>query len=171
MGPNRRIMMLKLYLKSIDRSLPSSMQSRIAHDLLFSLGIVKNGEKIIKGRFGKPYIEGSGTFFNISHTDGAIAIAVSDAEVGVDIQSLRMISDAAMRRFVGELPPPDPILRTRLWTRCESHAKWLSCGLPTTIPDREHVFFEYDFQGIPVCVCTSLEITSCEVVYLDEEGL
>lgn len=162
-------MTLKLYLKRIDRSLPQSIQSGIAHDLLFSLGIMKKGEKIIKGRFGKPYIEGSDVFFNISHTDGAIAIAVSDLEVGVDIQSSGMISDAAMRRFVGEIPPPDPILRTRLWTRCESHAKWLSCGIPVTLPDREHVFFEYDFHGIPVCVCTSPEIRLCEVVCLDEE--
>lgn len=160
--------MLKLYLKSIAESLPQSRQSEIAHDLLFSLGIIKKGDKITKGRFGKPYVEGSDKYFNISHTDGAIAIAVGDVEVGVDVQSPRMISDAAMRRFVGEIPSPDPILRTRLWTRCESYAKWLSCGLPVTLPAREHVFFEYDLHGIPVCVCSSPETTSCEVIYLDE---
>lgn len=146
--------MITLYLKKIDPTLMRSEQSALAHELLFSLGIVKKGEKLVKNSFGKPYIENSGRFFNISHTKGAIAIALSDREVGVDIESPRMISDAAMRRFVGKDFPSDALERTRAWTKCESYAKWLSCGLPITLPDRAHEFFEYSFFGMPVCVCT-----------------
>lgn len=145
--------MITLYLKKIDPEIGQSEQSKLAHELLFSLGIAKNGDKIIKNRFGKPYIENSERYFNISHTKGAIAIATADCEVGVDIELPRMISDAAMKRFVGSADG-DTLARTKAWTRCEAHAKWLSCGLPITLPDREHKFFEYSFFGIPVCVCT-----------------
>ncbi|RKM60431.1 4'-phosphopantetheinyl transferase superfamily protein [Butyrivibrio sp. CB08] len=46
--------------------------------------------RIAFGPQGKPYIEGSQDFFfNLSHSGSMVAIAVSDREVGVDIQKLR----------------------------------------------------------------------------------
>lgn len=37
---------------------------------------------------GKPYLDGA-PFFNLSHTSHAVAVAVSDSEVGVDIEELK----------------------------------------------------------------------------------
>jgi phosphopantetheinyl transferase len=44
--------------------------------------------RIVRNEYGKPYIADCGLYFNISHSDGSIAVCISDeGEVGVDIQS------------------------------------------------------------------------------------
>lgn len=42
--------------------------------------------EIIKNKNGKPYLKNSNLFFNISHKKDIIVIAVSDNEVGIDIE-------------------------------------------------------------------------------------
>ncbi len=50
-------------------------------------GVVEKIGALKKGEHGKPYLDGGDIKFNISHTDGEVAIAVSrDCEVGVDIE-------------------------------------------------------------------------------------
>lgn len=48
-------------------------------------GIKLEEKKIIKNQYGKPYMDG--IYFNISHSNNMIAIAISDKEVGIDIES------------------------------------------------------------------------------------
>ena len=44
--------------------------------------------------FGKPYlVDHTGVFFNISHCQKAIAVAVSDKPVGIDVESFRHFGD------------------------------------------------------------------------------
>ena len=79
-------------LSSLGRKEKQSAQSKFARLLLkklykdFSALAMPN---IKKGELGKPYFEGEGPHFSISHQAGAVAVIVSDeAEVGIDIQSL-----------------------------------------------------------------------------------
>lgn len=52
---------------------------------------------------GKPYIENYSDFnFNISHTSGAIAIAISDSPVGIDIEKIRKADFRVAKRFFTE---------------------------------------------------------------------
>ena len=44
--------------------------------------------RIAVNEYGKPYIADCGLYFNLSHSDGSVAVCISDeGEVGVDIQS------------------------------------------------------------------------------------
>ena len=45
------------------------------------------------GKFGKPFLENQ-KHFNISHSHGVIVVAVSDDEIGVDIEKKKEISNA-----------------------------------------------------------------------------
>lgn len=54
---------------------------------------------ILRGAHGKPYIEGSGMRFNVSHSGGRIAVALADAEVGVDIERIRPINPRVAERY------------------------------------------------------------------------
>lgn len=56
--------------------------SRAAHDLRFEYGPV-----------GKPSLAGGALRFNVSHSDRYALLAVADAEVGVDIERERPLSD------------------------------------------------------------------------------
>ena len=56
------------------------------------------------GEMGKPYFEDKNLpFFNISHAGGVVILAVSDREVGADIQNMRSRREVSMaERFFSE---------------------------------------------------------------------
>ena len=80
---------------------------------------------------GKPTVEGC--FFSISHTDGVAVCAVSDQEVGIDIERPRTLSDAVIKRAFTpheiEMVGDDTERFIRLWTIKESVMKWYGLGL------------------------------------------
>lgn len=154
----------KLFLKRIADDLTHAKQSEIAIDILRMAGI--RGE-IKKGTYGKPYTENSALCFNISHTRGAVAVAVGDCEIGVDIQYIKPISDRLMRIYFGQEIPSDPKERVRLWTEYESYGKWLSCGIPITLPDLPHRFFHAEFNNTVVTVCTDCDCEPIDISYID----
>ena len=94
-----------------------------------------------EGDYGKPYITTHpNVHFNISHTDGYCAVAVSDVPIGVDIQRIEPeLSDgkkAIIKRFFSEperefygLSEETPSLFYRLWTAKESMVKCTGKGL------------------------------------------
>ena len=95
---------------------------------------------ILKNDFGKPYISGLSTpvYFNISHSNDYIVIAISDCEVGVDIEFRSMAKIEVARRFFhaneynrlkrlkGEL---QRIMFFNYWSAKESYLKYCGTGL------------------------------------------
>ncbi len=52
------------------------------------------------GSAGKPYLKDyADRHFNLSHTEGLLACAVSDREVGIDAERIRHFSPAILRRL------------------------------------------------------------------------
>jgi 4'-phosphopantetheinyl transferase len=90
---------------------------------------------------GKPYLEGGGLQFNLSHSQSVGLLAVAaDFEVGVDVETIRDTVDFAdiARHFFapGEVAqlfalPPDQQLRAffTCWTRKEAYMKANGLGL------------------------------------------
>ena len=80
---------------------------------------------------GKPTAEGC--FFNVSHTGEIAVCAVSDREVGIDIEHPRKLTDAVIvRAFTPreiEMADGDNDRFIRLWTIKESVMKWYGLGL------------------------------------------
>ena len=84
--------------------------------------------------FGKP--QGSRGFFNVSHCNGIVAIALSDSEVGIDAENVRS-ADRSLVEYVSdnkELPFVDSDEDFfRLWTAKESLAKAQGEGLKKSL--------------------------------------
>jgi len=95
-------------------------------------------------RQGKPYLESyeegvPPVFFNLSHTQGCIMLAVTTyGEIGVDVEALGSYQERVARRFfhhdeyydLERLPPSQrPIAFYHLWTIKEACAKALGSGL------------------------------------------
>lgn len=86
---------------------------------------------------GKPYLANqSSIFFNISHCKEAIATAVSNREIGIDIEGQRHFSDSLIARAFNDeerasvLNNEEPKLEfSRIWTRKESFFKWTGTGI------------------------------------------
>ncbi|MDD2362492.1 MAG: 4'-phosphopantetheinyl transferase superfamily protein [Oscillospiraceae bacterium] len=91
-----------------------------------------------KNEYGKPYLKGYPDFqFNLSHTRNAIAIAVSDKLVGVDIEKVKVADLKIAKRFFTK-SEMDYIMQAmndidkrfyEVWTKKESYIKYDSKGL------------------------------------------
>lgn len=55
--------------------------------------------EILRTENGKPYIEGNALHFNISHTDGLVAVCVSDCPVGIDCERVDYSFEARIKDF------------------------------------------------------------------------
>ena len=95
-------------------------------------------ESIKKTDKGKPYIERENLFFNISHTDRLVVCAVADKEIGVDVEKIRKLSDAAIKSIL--CPSEISVFQTLSqkekneyvcvsWTLKESLTKLLGSGI------------------------------------------
>lgn len=96
---------------------------------------------------GKPYLEG-GPYFSISHCKAGIAVAIDDAPIGIDIETIRHANEDLVERTMNEkerLGIRELGMRefTRLWTQKEAIVKAEGTGIYSfeqlqTILDNEH---------------------------------
>jgi len=119
----------------------------LRHQLGKEIGIVPESVFFATGKHGKPRLDIPGTdqspHFNLTHSGGFVALAISDDEVGIDIENLRPVSTAERlaqrffspeeRKHVFEL---DGEARDRaflrIWTQKEAYLKatGLGVGMP-----------------------------------------
>lgn len=52
-----------------------------------------------KNNYGKPYIKDINLFFNISHSKDYVCCAISNNEIGIDIEKLRPTNDSIINQF------------------------------------------------------------------------
>jgi 4'-phosphopantetheinyl transferase len=95
---------------------------------------VTDDSMLSSGKNGKPYLNGSDIFFNISHSGDYVVLAVAGREVGVDIEKIAPYSEAVSARcFTPE--EREWVSRAgdnaffRVWTAKESAAKAIGLGL------------------------------------------
>ena len=96
---------------------------------------------------GKPYIPNY-LKFNVTHTKGIIAIAVSEKEVGIDIENVsRDIDKKVQEMFLGDDKRFSPI---QTWTIKESIVKCLGTGIRCNlknVPIPQEFGKAYEYQG------------------------
>ena len=77
---------------------------------------------------GKPYFKNSNIYFNYSHSKNYIACAVSNYEVGIDIEeSNRVINDKIAKKFLDE--ENNYKKRIEKWVKKEAYSKLKGKGL------------------------------------------
>jgi 4'-phosphopantetheinyl transferase len=119
----------------------------LRHQLGKEIGIAPESVFFATGKHGKPRLDIPGAdqppHFNLTHSGGFVALAISDGEVGIDIENLRPVSTAQRlaqrffspeeRKHVFEL---DGEARDRaflrIWTQKEAYLKatGLGVGMP-----------------------------------------
>lgn len=120
---------------------------------------------------GKPYIFHVPWHYNLSHSKDYVALAISDAPVGIDIQEKRPYTDSLVKRFFSEaeaaayenlLPATDrETLFYTLWCRKEAYGKLLGTGLTEDVLKRNmlkdvsvHLHEYGELPGYCICVCS-----------------
>lgn len=85
--------------------------------------------KILKSKNGKPYLENSNIFYNISHKNKMVGLIISDSEVGLDIEYVdteNIKRKSTLKYFFTEkeresITNNEELLT--LWTKKESYIK------------------------------------------------
>ena len=88
-------------------------------------------DEIIFNDNGKPYFKNSSFYFNISHSGNYIVLAISDKEIGVDIEKIKMNEKVAKKicteSELKQIKTKDDF--TKIWVMKESYVKYLGIGL------------------------------------------
>lgn len=103
---------------------------------LKNAGFDKFPPELSYNEHGKPYLKDSGIFFNISHSGDFAVCAVSDCDLGCDIEKMRPVGLRIARRFCAEeydsimsaKPEEQSELLFRYWTLKESFMKAVGRG-------------------------------------------
>ena len=115
---------------------------------------------------GKPFFTGeeATTYFSISHCREAIAVAIADQEVGIDIESIRSAKTELVARVMNEAEQaqisqsanPDRMF-THLWTQKEAIVKWQGTGI-------EEMEKMYDVRRTMYDVPFTMSDVRCETI-------
>lgn len=135
------IHLIRVYYRETEGNLSQAAHELLNDVLLRDYGISQ--PELSHGEQGKPYLPG-GPEFNLSHSRGAVAVAVGDCPVGIDLERIRKYMDALPQRIFsreelrwfrenGELKRDF----FTLWTLKESYYKLLGTGLPGFPNDTE----------------------------------
>lgn len=139
-------------------------------------GLREQDAEIILREHGKPYLAGrDDLFFSLSHSGNVALCAVSDHELGADVQAHRDVREELLRRICTEseyaalascTPAEKKKLFLRLWTAKESYLKYLGTGLtrdPSRLtilqngvpvpPEQGLWLHEYELVACQICVC------------------
>ena len=121
--------------------------------------------------FGKPYLPGYPVHFSLSHTKNAVACAVSDCPIGVDVQEKveysprladRICSDA--ERTALENAKDKDLALTALWAKKEALAKCNGKGLGERFSSLEEGVFTLRRPGY----CLSVTEENPKICILNE---
>ncbi len=106
------------------------------------IGVAAKSLRIVEGPFGKPCLaEAPAHHFNVSHSEAVALIGISDAsEIGVDIETLRPISDAVslaqshftpseLASYMASDDASKDMAFLCVWTRKEACLKAIGTGL------------------------------------------
>lgn len=110
------------------------------------LGIYKD-DQILCNEYGKPYLSSGNVYFNLSHSEEYVALAMADHEVGVDVEKIRKYHDATVkkvfnddqRKMLEQLPVSKKDSKfTEIWTKMESILKLEGTGFTDRWPEIDY---------------------------------
>lgn len=123
------------------KHLQGQKERTIAYKLLVEClqecGLYNEKPHICYSEKGQPFLSNyPGLFLSISHCKVAVAVAVSDRPIGIDIESVRAYKPGLVDRSFSTLEqqeiessPNRDLSFTRLWTRKEAYLKFIGTGI------------------------------------------
>lgn len=157
------------YLKDFELKTETEFAKKLLKNMMKQLNI--DFDNIVYSENGKPYFENLKIFFNYSHSTNFIACAVSDFEVGIDIEEKgREIGDRLSERFLGNEKNMEK--RLEKWVKKEAFSKMKGLGFQIGFKNldldkvsEKDIFLERD--DYIVSIFSENQDTIFEELYLD----
>ena len=162
--PDERRERAMRYRQELDRKLCVAAYLLLRKALKADYGI-DEAVRFAFNEYGKPYLaDYPHIFFSLSHCRHGVACAVSDCEVGADIQDIRSFSnDVALRVFCkSELERLNASADkerefARLWSRKEAYLKMLGTGISDDMKKIDATLHKeistVDYESFAVSAC------------------
>lgn len=121
--------------------------------------------KILKSKNGKPYLENSNIFYNISHKNKMVGLIISDSEVGLDIEYVdteNIKRKSTLKYFFTEkeresITNNEELLT--LWTKKESYIKlnggMLRDAIELDINNTNVIYDTFKLDNYIITICKS----------------
>lgn len=114
--------MIKLYIKENIKS------EELLKEVFKEFNIT---DEIIYNEYKKPYLKNNSYFFNLSHSNNVTVCALSDKEIGIDIEAITMkekiIKKICNENELKQIKNADDF--TKIWTKKEAYVKYVGIGL------------------------------------------
>lgn len=119
--------------------------------------------KILKSKNGKPYLENSNIFYNISHKNKMVGLIISDSEVGLDIEYVdteNIKRKSTLKYFFTEkeresITNNEELLT--LWTKKESYIKlnggMLRDAIGLDINNINVIYYTFKLDNYIITIC------------------
>ncbi len=166
-SPYRREKVLRLKVK--DKQLQSLFAKLLLRAVLCdSLGVSNSELSFATTEKGKPYLENRpDCHFSISHTDGLVAVALSENSVGVDVESVKPIDPKLCERFFSQSEQDYVFMKEtevdqrffEVWTKKEAFAKYTGLGLSEIFGQKETLYKTFTVENYAVAVCCDGDLT------------
>lgn len=122
-----------------------------------------------KNYYGKPYIKGvSGIYFNVSHSGDYVCCAISDSEVGIDVEEIKTSMEIDAFKYFFSDDEWEQVLDEKndshdtffsLWTLKESYIKKIGRGLSKGL------------SSFSILLCDQIGVVDYEIEKTDEHFL
>lgn len=137
-------------------------------------GISPECAEIARGEQGKPYFTNVPLCFSISHSGGVVVVAVSEKEIGVDIEPIREIGRHIGVRYLG-IDTDDKKTLVREWVRRESYGKLTGEGFfykeKTEPLFQKEYQLEHDYTKYYVCISTREDTFPKSCIFVSPEKM
>ena len=138
-----------------------------------TLGIPNHALRFAEAEHGKPYLCSHPTFhFNVSHTENAVAVAIANRPIGVDIEKIKIAPTKIASRYFTDAeqayifaPADCAAVQYRffeVWTKKEAYIKCTGNGLSESLRSfcvqsgiPNYAFYSYTFGAHQLAVCAS----------------
>ncbi len=173
---------MKLYIAKAEKNMQHNVGRELLQRIMCEEGL--EGHSIRAHEKGKPYVEDTDFYFNISHSGSYVVLVTGKCELGVDIQERKPVEAEAMakRFFTGKeyeallASEEKEKLFYKLWTRKEAYGKWLGSGLSEQVLKTDMLelhenicFIEYtELENYEICICSGKEENIEEVISVFE---
>lgn len=136
MPPERRIK-FDSYRFEKDRKLCAAAYVLLLYGIYLVEGTLGHELQFTYGKYGKPALWGYPSLkFNLSHCSRGVVCALSETDVGIDIQDtdeydaslIKLVMSPEEQKLISESPNPEVVF-TRIWSCKESYLKLVGTGI------------------------------------------